>query len=536
MMIADLLVVVCCLHVVAVTSNVEDAQFWNDQTQALLNKYLHTEYNCGVAKNAILFIGDGMGLPSQFAGRILKGQMEGKTGEEEFLEWEKWQHTGLAKTYNTDFQVPDSAGTATAYLSGVKGKKGTIGLDDTLVERGHCPSAEGATVLSICDWAQAEGKSTGLVTTARVMDASPAGLYANAPERNWEIDTEGNTDCKDITRQLIEDDPGRKINVILGGGRSRFTPITQADVEYPDTYGRRPDGRNLIDEWTEQMTANGFNHAYVWNVTQFNDIEPESTDYLLGIFEPGEIPNIVDNTPDEARNPTLAQMVKKAIEILRRNPNGYYLFVESSNIDSAHHGGRAAAAINEVVVLDAAVKVAMDVTDSKDTLMVLTADHSHSMTTAGNSVRGTPIFGTASEVSDVDGMPYTTLLYAAGTGYDPSPRRNLTGVDTADPNFKQDAAIPNSDAPHSGEDVAVFANGPMAHLFRGNFEQTFVAHAMAYAMCVGSNKQHCTEKIGICSTGDSGVDPTGTAVAHRLTNGLVYLAIVNIFIVLNQYI
>ncbi|XP_014669390.1 PREDICTED: alkaline phosphatase-like [Priapulus caudatus] len=482
-----------------------------------------------------------MGLPSQFAGRILKGQMEGKTGEEEFLEWEKLQHTGLAKTYNTDFQVSDSAGTATAYLCGVKGKKATIGVDDTLLERGHCPSAEAASVRSIADWAQAEGKSTGLVTTARVTHASPAGLYANAPERNWEEDSDNNSDCKDIARQLIEDDPGRKLNVIMGGGRNRLTPNTQADVEDPTLHGKRSDDRNLIDEWTEGMTTNGFNHAYVWNVTQFNDIDPENTEYLLGLFDSDRMPYIVDSTPDEAENPTLSEMVKKTIEILQKNPNGYYLFVESSNIDAAHHDGRAVASINEVVVLDAAVKVAIDMTDSKDTLIVVTADHSHSMTTAGYPVRGNPIFGTASEVSDVDGKPYTTLLYAAGAGYEHSPRRNLTGVDTADPMHKQDAAIPLVEAPHSGEDVAVFANGPMAHLFRGNFEQTFIAHAMAYAMCVGSNKQHCTaEPIGICSTKDSVDDlttsPTGTALTHRLSNGLVYLAIVNIFIVLNQYI
>lgn len=74
-----------------------DAEFWNTQAQELLNNYLTTTYNCGIAKNAILFIGDGMGLPSQFAGRVLKGQLKGNTGEEEFLEWEKWQYSGLAK-------------------------------------------------------------------------------------------------------------------------------------------------------------------------------------------------------------------------------------------------------------------------------------------------------------------------------------------------------------------------------------------------------------------------------------------------------
>ncbi|XP_014671639.1 PREDICTED: alkaline phosphatase-like [Priapulus caudatus] len=370
----------------------EDAQFWNEQTQALLNKYLQTDYNCGVAKNAILFIGDGMGLPSQFTGRVLKGQIKGKTGEEEFLEWEKWQHTGLAKTYNTDYQVPDSAATATAFLCGVKAKKGTVGLDDTLIDRGDCPSASKAEVSSIAEWAIAAGKSAGLITSARVTHASPAPLYAHSADRKWESDTAGNSECRDIARQLIEDMPGKQLNVVLGGGRSRFTPTTLADIEYPEKFGRRSDFRNLINEWTEEMTKNELQHAYVWNATQFNSIDPADVDYLLGLFEPDELPTVLNKSPAEAGNPTLAEMLRKAIQILQKNPNGYYLFVESSNIDWAHHDGQAYMATQEVLVLDDAVQVAMDMTNPSDTLLVVTADHSHVMTVAGYPKRGNPMF------------------------------------------------------------------------------------------------------------------------------------------------
>ncbi|XP_014677892.1 PREDICTED: alkaline phosphatase, tissue-nonspecific isozyme-like [Priapulus caudatus] len=252
-------------------------------SQQLLDKYLKTSLNCGVAKNAILFIGDGMGVSTQFAARVMKGQRDGQSGEEAFLDWETWQHCGFAKTYNTDYQVPDSAGTATAYLCGVKAKQGTVGLDDTVVKRGDCGSSALAEVSSIAAWAQAEGKSTGLVTTSRVTHASPAALFAHAAERNWEAGADIKGECRDIALQLIEDDPGKQLNVILGGGREKFTPDTVADVEYEGTFGDRIDGRNLIDEWIETKQGSGLRHHYVWNVDQLNATDIENTDYLLGM-------------------------------------------------------------------------------------------------------------------------------------------------------------------------------------------------------------------------------------------------------------
>ncbi|XP_014678002.1 PREDICTED: alkaline phosphatase, tissue-nonspecific isozyme-like [Priapulus caudatus] len=191
-------------------------------------------------------------------------------------------------------------------------------------------------------------------------------------------------------------------------------------------------------------------------------------------------------------------MVRTAIQILNRNPRGYYLFVENNNVDKGHHSGRAFAASTEVTVLEEAVQTATAMTDADDTLLVVTADHSHSMLVAGYPKRGNPMFEKANDMSGVDGMPYTSLLYGAGPGYRGS-RPNLTNTDTIDPDYMQEAAVPLTLEPHSGEDVVVYAHGPMAHLFRGNFEQTYVAHAMAYAMCVGSNKQHCDRPVGMCA-------------------------------------
>ena len=84
----------------------------------------------GAAKNVILFVGDGMGISTVTAARILEGQMHGKMGEEHQLSFDKFPFSGLAKTYNTNQQTPDSAGTMTALMTGVKTKAGVIGVTE----------------------------------------------------------------------------------------------------------------------------------------------------------------------------------------------------------------------------------------------------------------------------------------------------------------------------------------------------------------------------------------------------------------------
>ena len=90
--------------------------------------------------------------------------------------------------------------------------------------------------------------------------------------------------------------------------------------------------------------------------------------------------------------------------------------------------------------------------------------------------------GVDPSASDVDGMPYTSLLYGTGPGYG---RENLTEKDTQNPNYIQQSAVPRRWSTHTGEDVPVYAQGPMSHLFRGALDQTYIPHAIAYAMCIG---------------------------------------------------
>ncbi|VDI59378.1 alkaline phosphatase, partial [Mytilus galloprovincialis] len=192
-----------------VTKTVEDANYWRNQAQDDLNQRLSYLRNTNAAKNVIMFLGDGMGISTVTAARIYKGQLNGQTGEEAEMTFEKFPYTGFIKTYNTDQQVPDSAGTATAFLCGVKSKAGTVGVDDN-VQYSNCSTVQGAEVTSILDWSLAEGKSVGLVTTTRVTHATPAAAYAHAPRRSWEGDTSLDSTqkgCTDIAYQLIKDNP-----------------------------------------------------------------------------------------------------------------------------------------------------------------------------------------------------------------------------------------------------------------------------------------------------------------------------------------
>lgn len=144
--------------------NNDDQQYWREYGEKYLRKVLKAQGIKGVdvARNVILFIGDGMSFATVAAGRVLKGQMNGKSGEEAEMVFESWPHLGLAKTYNTDKQVPDSAGTATALFTGIKAEIGVICLNPARNE-----STSSDRLRTIMDWAQAAKKRTGIVTTTR---------------------------------------------------------------------------------------------------------------------------------------------------------------------------------------------------------------------------------------------------------------------------------------------------------------------------------------------------------------------------------
>ncbi|XP_035665964.1 alkaline phosphatase-like [Branchiostoma floridae] len=480
-----------------------DASYWKESAQAAIKNFVSNQLNTNVAKNVIMFLGDGMGVSTVTAARILKGQLEGLAGEESALSWEDFPHVAMSKTYNVDRQVADSAGSATAYLCGAKANFGTVGVDAS-VRRGDCRAMGGDKhkVDSVARLADKDGKSVGVVTTTRLTHASPAGTYANSPERGWENDSDmpdqaKRDGCKDIASQLIEN--GRNYKVLLGGGRRNFFD-NAIDPEYPHeshTRGRRRDGRNLVVEWG--WGKEDFNTSYVWNKEQFDKIDPLKTDYLLGLFEPSHMQYVTDT--DRAGEPTLTEMTDKAIRMLQKDDNGYFLFVEGGRIDHGHHKGRATRALTETIEMERAVQRAKELTSSEDTLIIVTADHSHTLTIGGYPMRGRPIIGLGQAYDGEDwaqdGLPFTTLIYANGPGFavhGNGRRHDIRRVDVADKNYRQQATLPFPDESHAGEDVSIYARGPMSHLFHGVQDQSYIAHAIKYASCLGDSKEHCLQK------------------------------------------
>lgn len=350
----------------------------------------HKKLNEKRAKNVILFLGDGMSVHTIAATRAFMGDSNKQ------VSFEKFPYLGLSKTYAVNERTPDSASTATAYLTGVKGNYGTIGVN-AQVKRGDCLTSTNTSTHteSIAKWAQDAGKWAGLVTTARVTHASPAGLYAHTSERNWEHDGEITSDkCSaelntDIARQLVEWPVGRDLRVVLGGGRAYFRDKSLHDEE--GYLGYRQDGRDLIKDWQQDKQEQGAKAHYVWSRKGLMDVDLSRTDYLLGLFDVSHCPYHGDRTRShlEYAEPSLSEMTEAAIKLLSRNEQGYFLFVESGRIDMAHHATKARKALEDTQEFADAIELARKLTSEEDTLIVVTSDHSHTMTINGYPVRGT---------------------------------------------------------------------------------------------------------------------------------------------------
>ena len=512
----------------ATTGGPERVRDWFHSGQKFIATGKKLQPNERHAKNVILFVGDGMGISTVTAARILEGQLRGERGEENSLFFERLPYAALSKTYSWDQQTSDSAPTMTAMVTGYKAREGMLSVNH-MTSRYECKESVIAahSLPTILEQAADAGLDTGVVSTARLTHATPAANYAHTAVRDWESDAEirayekannlpeGSCTVKDIASQLIELPPEvrRSLKVAMGGGRPYFRPKTAVDPEYGSATGKRLDGRDLTAEWVK---TRGANSAYVWNKAQFKAVNPDTTDYLLGLFELSHVQYEADRALDAGGEPSLTQMTEKAIKMLSKNHKGFYLQVESGRIDHAHHAGNPYRALTDTIEFAKAVKKAYEMTDPKDTLIIVTADHSHVFTISGYPHRGNPILGKVAEVpqndgekatlaKDLLGLPYTTLTYANGPGYTGASnvqpaglktyphdqiksfsngafRPDLTGVDTTAKTFMPESVVPLSSETHAGEDVAVFASGPQSYLVRGMMEQHWIYHVMREAL------------------------------------------------------
>ena len=420
------------------------------------------------AKNAVLFVGDGMGIATVTAARILDGQQHGQSGEENLLAFERLPYVALSKTYNTNQQVPESSGTMTAMVTGSKTTAGVLSIDSSVPVGDH-RAVKGHELETLFERAEARGYATGIVTTTTITHATPGACYAHVPDRDWESDARLSDAARadgfpDIARQLVEFRAGDGLEVAFGGGRAFFLPAAAQDPEYAEQRGERRDDRDLTAEWV----AKGPQRRFVWNRAGFTDLDAKMSPQVLGLFEPSHLKFEVLRASDPGGEPSLAEMTAKAIELLRGRGRGFVLMVEGGRIDHGHHAGSAYLALNEAVSFSRAVEAGL-------------------------------------ARVDLAGRPYTTLGYANGPGHpgetDQQPagpkrfphrpkkasgaattRPDLREVDTQAPTYLQESAVPLESETHGGEDVAIYAGGPGAQLFHGVQEQSYVYHAIAAAL------------------------------------------------------
>lgn len=322
----------------------------------------HTPQVGGV-KNVILMIGDGMGV-QQASLAMLYRQLRKSTRPELSLEkLMKSKNSGLMRTSSYGDIVTDSAAAATTMACGIKTLNEMIGMDPN-----------GYPCETILEKATKMGKATGLVSTSRLTHATPAGFAAHQVFRNME---------NEIAEDLIEE---HDINVMLSGGSRHFIPqfkdevnqvpmkasdLTECKDMPKDVNGKskRKDQKNLI------ATAKSKGYQFVCNKAQLEKVPLKRDTKLLGLFSYTVFPMIQERNAISSL-PDLAQMTKTALDILKKDEDGFFLMVEGALIDYAGHDNDAGSLLQETLDFDQAIGVAMDFVDKNpDTLLIVTADH-----------------------------------------------------------------------------------------------------------------------------------------------------------------
>ena len=474
----------------ALDTPVKDS-WWQDG-RAALDARLKVVNRPKRAKNVILLVGDGMGITTITAARIFDGQhpIDGRApgpGEDNSLAWDRMTNTALVKTYNSNAQVADSAGTASAFNTGVKTRIGVINFG--AAQGPEACKTPAALPRTLAEMARAHGMGVGIVTTTRITHATPAAVYGHVPNRNWEgadrayPAADRASGCADLASQLVGFKGG--FDVVLGGGIARFLPAGKG--------GTRDDGRNLIEEWQKAWPQGKF----VSDAKGLRTVAGGNTAPVFGLFNADHI-SFEHDRKDDAE-PGLREMARFALARLQgtakaRGGKGYYLMIEGGRIDHAHHASNPYRAMNEAQIFSATVADVLKSVNLDETLVLVTADHSHVLTMAGYPERGNdilgyikPVRGGESEGSlskegwalDDQGQPKTTLSYANGAFVSRGLSRLLPPTD---PNYLANKLHGTDSESHGGEDVALFADGPRADLVRGVMEQNLIFHIMVEAL------------------------------------------------------
>lgn len=438
------------------------------------------------AKNVIFFLGDGLGLNTLTAARIFH------VGEEGELAIDRLPESAFVKTFSNDSMVTDSAASMAAYMTGVKHNNGVVSMSfgtrsvapgkdangNALVDR--CEGGTPATTL--LELARKRGMALGIVTNTSVTDATPASAYGHACHRKLETD---------LAAMLVPGGAGyngalgpRGLDVLFGGGAQFFTPFAHG--------GKRADQRDLLAE----LRAQGVRVAT--DTAGFDALGPDAQRPALALFAQNHMD--FDAVRDPARQPSLTDMTRKAIDLLAphagRQGQGFFLVVEGGLIDHALHATLGKRALQETVSFNAAMQAALEKMEAldpglKNTLVVATADHDHTLLLNGYTVRTgktTPtnpgVLGLVrnpdgSPKLDKEGRPFTIIGFGNGEHRVNGPRSSqppLTDEIVTRDDYHQEAVVRTRKGAetHGGTDVYLGAAGAGAELFRGTIDNTRV--------------------------------------------------------------
>ena len=291
-------------------------------------------------KNIILMIGDGMGISQITAGMYANGNK---------LNLERCKVIGLVKTNSEDDLITDSAAGATAFATGKKTKNGKISQS----------MKDSINYKTFIEYAEENNKATGIVVTSTVTHATPACFYAHFPRRY-----EAN---EPISAQFINSG----VDVLIGGGEKYFE--------------KRSDGRNLYEELKSK------NYTVLDTLTE--DFSTEGISKMIYLYSPTQPGKLVfekgDNAP--SRGPILPLATEKALEVLKKDTNGFFMMVEGSQIDWGGHNNDSPYIIREMIDFDNAIQKVLDFADQDgETLVIITADHE----TGGYAIIGGDLDGT----------------------------------------------------------------------------------------------------------------------------------------------
>ncbi|MFN3788997.1 alkaline phosphatase [Massilia sp.] len=438
------------------------------------------------ARNVIFFLGDGMGLNTLTAARIFHA------GEEGELTIDRLPESAFVKTFSNDAMVTDSAAGMAAYMTGVKHNNGVVSMSFGTRSVAPAKDANGNALVSRCEGgspavtllelARKRGMALGVVTNTSVTDATPASAYGHACHRKLETD---------LAAMLVPGGAGynpalgaRGLDVMFGGGAQFFTPFARG--------GKRADNRDLLAELGQQ----GFRVAT--DTASFKALALDAQRPAIGLFAPNHMD--YDATRDPAKQPSLTEMTRKAIDLLAphatQGGKGFFLVVEGGLIDHALHATLGKRALQETVSYNEAMQAALDKMELldpglKNTLIVATADHDHTLLLNGYTVRTgktTPtnpgVLGLVRNLDgspklDKEGRPFTIIGFGTGENRTNGPRSSqpvLTDEIVTRDDYHQEAVVRTRTGAetHGGTDVYLGAAGAGAELFRGTIDNTRV--------------------------------------------------------------